>query len=61
MKVEIGKTYEICTTHIVDLCDTCSTIKVTNEEELEYVQAYADSPAKRIKVREIDEVGQKDN
>ena len=51
MKVEIGKTYEICNPHISGVVKSCFMIEVNNEEDIRRVKVYLNSP--RSEVREL--------
>ncbi len=52
MKVEIGKTYEICNPNYgMGVVKSCFMIEVKNEEDIRRVKVYLNSP--RSEVREL--------
>ena len=53
MKVEIGKTYEICNPYISGVVKSCFMIEVNNEEDIRRVKVYLNSP--RSEVRELNQ------
>ena len=48
MKVEIGKSYEICNPHISGFVKTCFLIEVKNDEDIRRVQVYIDRPRSEV-------------
>ena len=49
MKVEIGKSYEICNLYISLAFKSCFIIEVKNQEDIRRVKVYLKSPRTEVK------------